>query len=88
MKTFIVAVGIVAIMGLLVELTYNKPVEVIQQEVVKEVTPEWATDEEAVEAAQAVLRRKELENELSVLKEDKVALESKIEAIEKELGTY
>lgn len=64
-----------------------------------EVTPEWATDEDAVKAAQDVIRKKELQAELETLEVDFasstatfVALEAAYEAkkteLEKELGTY
>lgn len=66
----------------------NKAVEYVQKEVMVEVTPEWAKDEEAVKAAQAVIRRKELEAELAVLTSEIEARETRVTEIEKELGTY
>lgn len=73
---------------------YNQP-----QIITEVLEPEWATDAEAVEAAQAVIRRKELERELMDLKNswasttavyerEKDTYLSKKEEIEKELGTY
>ena len=53
-----------------------------------EVVPDWAEDPDAVEAAQAVIRRKELETELSTVNEEINTLETRREALEKELGTY
>lgn len=53
-----------------------------------EVVPAWAEDADAVKAAQAVIRKKELEAELIVLEEQEAELQKKIVEIEKELGTY
>jgi pectin methylesterase-like acyl-CoA thioesterase len=76
-------------------------VEYHREEVIKEVevTPVWAQDQDAVKAAQAVIRKKELEAELSVLKDswasttaayeaEKKAYQGEKERIEKELGTF
>lgn len=62
--------------------------EVIEKEVVKEVAPEWATDEDAVNAAQAVIRKKELEAEEARLVEEISTRQDELDAIRKELGTY
>jgi len=56
------------------------------EEKVVEVLPEWAQDEDAIKAAQAVIRKKELEAELATLNEEVATREARIEAIEKELG--
>lgn len=64
-----------------------------------EVTPDWASDEEAVEAAQAVIRRKELEAEQAQLEGELEALkteyesnvdkkQSELDEVLKELGVY
>lgn len=52
------------------------------------VEPDWATDEEAVEAAKAVMRRKELEAEETRLQGQLEALESELEAVQGELADY
>lgn len=67
--------------------TYTAPVASSTPEVI-EVAPQWAEDEDAVAAAKAVIRRKELEAELEQLSVEKSTLEERIEEIEKELGTY
>lgn len=59
---------------------------VITKEV--EVTPDWASDEDAVKAAQDVIRKKELQAELEVLTSEVAEREARITEIEKELGTY
>lgn len=57
-------------------------------EVTKEVTPDWASDEEAVKAAQAVIRKKELQAELATVNEEIKVKQTRKTEIEKELGTY
>lgn len=57
-------------------------------EVTKEVTPDWASDEEAVKAAQAVIRKKELQAELDTINEEIKVKQTRKTEIEKELGTY
>lgn len=77
MKTTIIAVLVVIVMGV---LTVNRDVlfkaledastyetEIEREIEIKEVQPEWATDEDAVKAAKDVLRKKELEAELNAL---------------------
>jgi len=53
---------------------------------VVEVSPDWATDEDAVKAAQDVIRRKELEAEQAQLEALLASTTKRIEAIEQELG--
>lgn len=76
--------GLVAMKDKLVPgvVEYVKEVEYI------ETTPEWAKDEDAVKAAQDVIRKKELQAELEQLSEEVAERESRIIEIEKELGTY
>ena len=72
---------------------------VVKEEVIKEVHPEWATDEEALQAAKDVIRRKELEAELESLEANFAATTATYEAeraeyverktqLEKDLGSY
>lgn len=60
--------------------------EVIEKEV--EVHPDWATDEDAVKAAQAVIRKKELEAELTSLDAQIKELQTKRKSVTDELTTY
>jgi hypothetical protein len=101
MKFIIVAMGLVAVMG--VAVTYIPSVTEVNkietEEVIKEILPEWGSDEEAVEAAKAVIQRKAWESELEALEasfgsstatyeaEKEVYLEQKKE-LEKSLGLY
>lgn len=54
----------------------------------KLVEPDWATDQEAVEAAKAVIRRKELEAEEKRLEGEIEALRASLVEVQKELGTF
>lgn len=57
--------------------------------VVQEVAlPDWADDEEAVQAAKDVIRKKELQAELEAVTVEITDLEERKAAIEKELGLY
>lgn len=96
-----VLIGVVLIVGGVLVATQQDKVEYTSHHSTStvEVHPEWATDTEAVEAAQAVIRRKELEAELNATEAnfealtaqyeaDKATYEQKKEELEKELGTY
>jgi len=61
----------------------------VQKEVLEvEVHPDWATDEDALRAAQDVIQRKEWEAELNVVQGDLEALRARESELEKNLGTY
>lgn len=79
-------------MGVLVHVydgnTHEVVTNVEREEVIKEVTPDWATDEDAVKAAQAVIRKKELEAQETDLVEQITALQNELDEVRKELGTY
>jgi hypothetical protein len=55
---------------------------------VQEVAPEWASDEDAVEAAKAVIRKKELTAESKALADQIKALQDQKAVVDKELGSY
>ena len=57
-------------------------------EVEKEVHPDWSTDADAVEAAKAVIRKKEVEARLEVLNNEIEERQTEKIDLEKELGTY
>lgn len=59
--------------------TYNAPMASSTPEVV-EVQPDWASDEDAVEAAKKVIRTKELEAQKNVLEGEIEALKAQYEA--------
>lgn len=65
-------------------IEYQK--EVIEKEI--EIHPDWASDTDAVEAAQAVIRRKELEAQENALQGQISALQAELDEVQKELGTY
>ena len=80
---------VVTIMYIVVNLPQDNIVyEREEVEVTKEVTPDWASDEEAVKAAQAVIRKKELQAELATINEEIKVKQTRKTEIEKELGTY
>lgn len=80
---------VVTIMYVVINLPQDNIVyEREEVEVTKEVTPDWASDEEAVKAAQAVIRKKELQAELATVNEEIKVKQTRKTEIEKELGTY
>lgn len=87
MKRVVALIGVGLILFIAAVMIPSETITaVVEKEV--EVTPEWASDQEAVEAAQAVIRRKELEGELETLNSEIGSLEERRTEIEKELGTY
>ena len=102
--THIVAgLGFLGVVGVAALSQFGSTAEVIRdietEEVIVEVAPEWASDEDAVKAAQDVIRRKELEAELSTLEAefqaDTEAYEARAAAyrarkveLQKEIGVY
>ena len=99
-KKTIIGILIVVIVGGVVSQTGTEEVFTkIETEVIKEVTPEWATDEDAVKAAQDVVRKKALEAELKALQASFASSTAAFEAekesflkreveLEKEIGVY
>jgi hypothetical protein len=53
-----------------------------------EVTPDWAQDEDAVKAAQAVIRKKELEALEAQMVAEIRAKQAELDEVRKELGSY
>ena len=71
LKTIIIVVILVIVMGVAVQMKGTDTVYV-KEDVTLEVAPEvkkeaWETDEDAIKAAQAVIRKKELQAELTGL---------------------
>lgn len=97
MKTIIIgAVVVLLIMfiafnGAMVKRILNNTTEFdsVETEIIeKEVHPDWATDEEAVQAAKDVIRRKELEVEEARLVGEIKGKQSELDEIRKELGSF
>jgi hypothetical protein len=92
MKTITIAIVVVVMIGLAVKylgtetVTYVK--EGVTMEVIKEVTPDWASDEEAVQAAKDVIRKKELQAELETLDMEIKAKQEQRKKVADELTTY
>lgn len=90
-KYIIPAVFIAVVVGLALFTTSSEYEVVNDREVVeieKEVVPEWVKDEDAMKAAQGVIRKKELQAELEVLTTEVAEREDRITEIEKELGVF
>ena len=87
MKTYIFVLGI-AVLGVVGASQFGTSTEVINIVEEVEVEPDWATDEEAKQAAQDVIRRKALEADKSRLEGQIEALENELEQVDKELGVY
>jgi hypothetical protein len=92
MKTIIIAIAVVGVMALAVQFNYPKDsYEYVREdtvEVIEAPKEPWMTDEDAIKAAQAVIRKKELEAELAGLKAEHASTSNRIKEVEKELGTY
>lgn len=81
--------GALVVGGILYKLGYlDNSIEYKNQssETIIDNTPAWATDADAVKAAEDVLRKKELQAELSQLESEVAEREARIVEIEKELS--
>lgn len=91
-KSFLLAVIIVGLMYATVTLrgeeTVYERIETLEVETPVEQLPAWQTDAEAIKAAQDVIKKKELQAELSVLEVEVTERKARMVEIEKELGTY
>lgn len=91
MKALAIAVGVVAVMFGVLAVKDMSTITVVNQEpqvIKEEVHPDWATDEDAVKAAQDVIKRKELEAELEVVQNEINSLVEKRKTLETELEQY
>lgn len=92
MKTIIFTAIVGIVIAAALSFTSSSPVSYVKEatEVVREVevTPDWAQDEDAVKAAQAVIRKKELEAELKELDAQIKDLTDKRKAVTQELTAY
>jgi len=83
---------VMIVVGIILSAFFGTSTEYISEvkthTIVEEVTPDWAEDEDAVKAAQDVIRKKELEAELAQLESEVEERNARITEIEKELGTY
>lgn len=93
MKTIIAVLGLVVVMALAVAIGYpqetikyvKSEAEVIQVEAPKE---DWMLDEEAIQAAKDVIRKKELAAELERIDGEVKALQDRRKEVAKELDGY
>ena len=71
------------------EVTYQKPKAVMQVATSTVETKElWMEDEDAVQAAKEVIRKKELERQETQLVEEITKKQEELDEVRKELGTY
>ena len=79
MKTLLIVITIVVVMFGAIHLIDGTPNEYVREntmEVVEEPKEAWMTDEDAVKAAQDVIRRKQAELELDTVQADIEALKA------------
>ena len=92
MKATIIALVVVGLMAVTLSFKNSDPISYVKQqvEVIKEVEvhPEWAQDEDAVKAAQEVIRKKELQAELASLDAQIKELQTKRKSVTDELTAY
>ena len=89
MKTLLIGLGIGAVvMGVIATVVIPSTMEVEKETIQIEVTPDWAEDTDAVEAAKSVIQRKAWEIELEEKSGEREVLDDEIENLEKLLGTY
>ena len=84
----LIVVGIILLgqIGSVVKVGNDERIEF--REIEKEVTPDWASDEDAIKAAQAVIRKKELQAEEERLVAEIKERQDTLDGVRKELGTY
>lgn len=92
LKVLLLSLVAVAIMYATVNLrggeTVYERIENLEVETPVIEVPKWQTDEEAIKAAQDVIRKKELQAELADLKDLQASTTAKIKEVEKQLGIY
>jgi hypothetical protein len=82
----VVGIALLGQIGSVVEVGSNERIEF--REIEKEVTPDWASDEDAVKAAQDVIRKKELQAEEARLVAEIKERQDTLDGVRKELGTF
>jgi hypothetical protein len=91
MKTKLTILAGLIVVGIILAGQFGSVVSVENERIVeveKEVTPEWASDEDAIKAAQAVIRKKELQAEEERLVAEIKERQDTLDGVRKELGTF
>lgn len=89
MKTILFAIVLAAVLfGGISYIPSRTVVENTIETPVQEEKPAWMSDEDAVKAAEAVIKRKELEAREAELVGDITTLQSELDGVRKELGTF
>jgi len=86
---FLAAIGVGILLSYENEVTYQKPKAITQVATSTEETKEaWMEDEDAVQAAKEVIRKKELKRQEAQLVEEITKKQEELNEVRKELGTY
>ena len=91
MKTTIGVIILVIVMGVAVQMKGTDTVYVREDTVevkAEEVKEKWQTDEDAIKAAQAVIRKKELQAEMTALDVEIKTKQDRRKQITEELTAY
>ncbi len=90
MKATILAVTVAIVMMVALAYRDSAPVTYVKEtiEVVEEPKEAWMLDEEAIQAAKDVIKKKELQAELVSLKELQASTTAKIKSVQAELDSY
>lgn len=91
MKAIIIAVVAVIVMMVALQFQSTETITYIKEsamEVAEEPKEAWMTDEEAIQAAKDVIRKKELQAELEKLDADIKSLQERRKVVTGELTTY
>lgn len=82
----VVGVGVFVVLTQGTTIPYEKEESTANEPVVE--TPAWMQDEDAIAAAEAVVKRKELEAREAELVGQVKALQTELDSVRKEIGTY
>lgn len=88
---YIIVIGLLVVVAVGMYVTSKSTEVLVRNEVIEktiEVTPDWATDKDAVKAAEDVIRRKALEAELNEVEANIDVLVTRQTEIKKELSTF
>lgn len=89
LKVILGVVVLIFVFGLVAQFTKTDAIRYVKEEVVTEVPLEaWQTDDEAIQAAKDVIKKKELQAELESLQVVQASTTARIKELQKELGTF
>ena len=88
LKLSLGAILVVGVMYILLDATYGDTTVINEVPTEVETKESWMTDEEAIQAAKDVIKKKELEAKEAELETKIKELETELTTVQKELGTY